>query len=47
MTILIPDTIRECSLEWEYLFLTEFASIIDSCFMQYNAPFVDYVNVAQ
>ena len=28
-------------------FLTEFALNINSCFIQYNAPFVEYIIVAQ
>ena len=28
-------------------FLTEFVLFMNSCFIQYNAPLVEYVNVAQ
>ena len=27
--------------------MTEFVSIMNSCFIQYNEPLVEYVNVAQ
>ena len=47
ITISIPGTIEKCSLEKEHPFLTEFVSIMNSCFTQYNAPLVEYVNVAQ
>ena len=46
MTISIPGTIEKCSLEREHPFLTEFVSTMNSCFIQYNAAFVEYVNLA-
>ena len=46
-TISIPGTIEKSSLEREHPFLTEFVSIMNSFFIQYNAPLVEYVNVAQ
>ena len=45
--ISIPGTIEKCSLEREHPFLTEFVSTMNSCLIQYNAPLVEYVNVAQ
>ena len=47
MTISIPGTIEKCSLERGHPFLTVFVSTFDNCFIQYNAPLVEYVNVAQ
>ena len=41
MTISIPGTIEKCSLEREHPFLTEIVSIMNSCFIQYNAPLVE------
>ena len=42
-----PDTIGECSLEGVHPFLTKVVLIMNSCFIQYNAPLVKYVSVAQ
>ena len=47
MTISIPGTMGKCKLEGEHPFLTEFVLIMDSCFIQYNAPLKEYINVAQ
>ena len=47
LTISIPGTIENCSLEREHPFLTEFVLIVNSCFIQYNLPLVESVNVAR
>ena len=47
MSFLIPGTIGKRYLEREHPFLTEFVLIMNSCFIQYNAPLVENVNVAQ
>ena len=47
MTFLIPGTIGKRFLERKHPFLTEFVSILNSCFIQYNGPLVENVNVAQ
>ena len=47
MSFLIPGTIGKRWLEREHPFLTEFVLIMNSCFIQYNAPLVENVNVAQ
>ena len=47
MTISIQGTIEKGSLEREHPFLTEFVSNMNSCFIQHNAPLVEYVTVAQ
>ena len=45
--IFIPDTIGKHYLERENPFLTEFVLIMNSCLIQYNAPLVENINVAQ
>ena len=47
MTLSIPGTIEKCSLEREHPFLTEFVLIMNSFFIQYNPPLVEYINAAQ
>ena len=47
MIFLIPGTIGKRQLEKEHPFLTEFVLIMNSCFIQGNAPLVENVNVAQ
>ena len=47
MTILIPDTIGEGSVEREHPFLAKIVLIMNSCFIQCNAPLVKYGNVAE
>ena len=47
MTFLLPGIIGKRSLEREDPFLTEFVLFMNSCFVQYNAPLVENVNVAQ
>ena len=47
MTILILGTIGKSSLEREHRFLTEFALVINSCFIKRNAPIEEKVNAAQ
>ena len=47
MTFLTPDTIGKRYLEREHPFATDFESVMNSCFIQYNATFVENVNVAQ
>ena len=47
MTFLIPGTIGKRSLEKDQSFLTDFVLIMNRCFIQYNAPLVENVNVAQ
>ena len=45
--ILISGTMWKSSSEREQPFLMEFVSILNACFIQYNATLVEYVNVAQ
>ena len=47
MTILIPGTIEKRSWGKQHPFLSEFALIMDSSSIQYNALLLEYVNVAQ
>ena len=47
MTFLIPGTIGKCSSGKKNPILTEFVLIMNSCFIQYNAPLVEYVSLAQ
>ena len=47
LKLLIPGTIGKCSRGKEHPFSTEFVLIMNSCFIQYNAPLVEYVDVAQ
>ena len=47
MSFLIPGTIGKRYSVGEHPFLTEFVLIMNSCFIQYNAPLVENVNVAQ
>ena len=42
-----PGYNRKMLKEKEHPFLPEFLLIMNSCFIQYNAPLVEYVNVAQ
>ena len=44
---LIPDTFGKCSPEGLQPFLTKIILIMNSCVIQYNAPLVKHVNVAQ
>ena len=46
LAIFLPGTIGKVSLEREHTFL-QFVLIMNSCFIQYNAPLVQHVNVAQ
>ena len=46
-TFLNPDTIGKRYLEREHPSLLELVSIMNSCFIQYNASLVEYVKVAQ
>ena len=47
MTLSIPGTGEKSSLEREHPFLTEFVLIMNSCFIQYKAPLVEYIKVYQ
>ena len=47
MTFLFSVIIGKCSLEREHKFLTKVVSIMNSCFIKYNVPFVKNVKVAQ
>ena len=47
MKFSVPGKIGKCSWGKEHPFLTEFVLIMNSFFIQYNAPLVEYVNVAQ
>ena len=46
ITFFIPGTIGKCSLEREHPLLTEFVLSMNSFFVRYNPPLVEYVNVA-
>ena len=47
MTIIRPSSIGKWSIEKEHPFLTRLVSIMNSWFIQYNALFEKYINVAQ
>ena len=47
MTLLIPSRIGNRLFERKHPILTALVLIINSCFIQYNAPLVENVNVAQ
>ena len=47
ITFLIPSTIGKGSWGKDLPFLTEFVLFMNSRFIQYNAPPVEFVNVAQ
>ena len=47
MIIWIPAIFRKGSIEREHPFLTEFVLIMNSCFIQYNAPLLKHVIVAE
>ena len=47
MTILLPDTIKECSLERKHPFLTEIVLLMHNFFVQYIAPLEKEVNLIQ
>ena len=46
MTISLPISTEKQELEREHPILTKFVPILNSCFIQYNAPLERYVNVA-
>ena len=46
-TVLFTATIGKGSLEKEQALLKEFVWTVNSFFVQYNAPLVEYLNIAQ